>query len=48
MDKYIEVTGTNFVTEKQTGELQIKMRDDNWKLLIAALYNVLFYPDLCD
>ena len=47
-DKFIEVAGRNFVTEKQTEEVQIKTRDDNGKPLIAMLYNVHFAPDLCD
>ena len=29
--KYIEVTYGHFITSKQTGELQIKMRDNNEK-----------------
>ena len=32
MDKYIEVADKNFVTVKQTGEVKIKMRDDNINL----------------
>ena len=47
-DKYIEVEDGNFVTAKQTGKFQIKMRDDNGKPLIDTLYNVVFSPDLCD
>ena len=46
--KYIEVVDGNFVTEKQTGEVQIKMRDDNGKPFIAVVYNVLFDIDLCN
>ena len=45
--KYIEVADGNFVTAKQTGEVKIKMCDDNGKLFIATLYNVLLAPDLC-
>ena len=47
-DKYIEVAYGYFVTSKQTGEVQIKMRDDNGKPFIATLYNVLLALDLCD
>ena len=47
-DKYIEVVDGNFVTAKKTGEIQIKMFDNNGRPLIATLYNVLFAPDLCD
>ena len=37
MDKYIEVVYMHSVTAKQTGEVQIKMRDNNGKTLIARL-----------
>ena len=47
-DKYIEIADGNFITVKQTGEVQIKMRDDNGKPLFDMLYNVLFSSDLCD
>ena len=47
-DKYIEVADGNTVIVKQTGEVQIKMNDDNGKHLIATLYNVLFTPYLFD
>ena len=47
-DKYIEFSDGNFVTEKETGEVQIKMCDNNGKPSIATFYNVLFAPDLCD
>ena len=40
-DKYIEVADGNFVTAKQIGKFQIKMRDNNGKLFIDTLYNVL-------
>ena len=46
-DKYIDVADGNFVTAKQTGEVQIKINGDNGKPFIATLYNVLFAPDLC-
>ena len=47
-DKYIKVADGKFVTAKQTGEVQIKMRGDNGKPFIYMLYNVLLSPDLCD
>ena len=47
-DKYIEAEDGNFVTEKQTGQVQIKMSGNNRKLFISTLYNVLFAPDFCD
>ena len=47
-DKYIEVEDGHLVTAKQTGEVQIKMHNGNGKHFIATLYNILFYPDLCN
>ena len=47
-DKYIEVADGNFVTAKQTGEVQIKFYKDTGKHFIDMLYNVLFSPDLCN
>ena len=47
MYKYIEAADWYFATSKQTGEVQINIHDDNLKTFIAALYNVLFSPDLC-
>ena len=47
-DKYIEVADGNFVTAKQTGQVQIKMHGDNGKPFIVTSYNVLLVPDLCD
>ena len=44
-DKYIKVAYGHFVTAKQTGEVQIKVRNANGKSFIAALYNVLLAPD---
>ena len=43
-DKYIEVTYGNFSIAKQTGGVQIRMRDDNGKPFIATLYNDGFQP----
>ena len=48
MDKYIEVAYGNFVTAKQTGEVQIKICDDNRKPFISTLNNVLFASDFCE
>ena len=47
-DKYTEVADGNFVTAKQTGEVKIKMWDNNEKPFISTLYNVIFAPDLYD
>ena len=47
-NKYTKFLDGHFVTAKQTGEVQIKMSNDNGKTFIAALYNVLFAPDLCN
>ena len=48
IDKYIEVADGHFVTAKQTGLVQIKMCDNNGKLFIDTLYNIILSPDLCD
>ena len=45
-DKYIEVADGHLVTEKQTGEVQIKMRDNNGKPSVPKLYNVLLASNL--
>ena len=45
-DKYIAVADGLFVTEKQKGQVQIKICDDNRKYFIAELHNVLLAPDL--
>ena len=47
-DKYIGFADGNFITAKKTGEAQIKIHNDNGKLLIATLYNLLFTPDMCN
>ena len=47
-DKFIEVADRNHVTAKQKGLVRIQMCDDNRKTFVAALYNVLLSPDLCD
>ena len=46
-DKCIQVAGGNFVTEKQTGKVQIEMRYENGKSFISTFYNVILAPDLC-
>ena len=38
----------SFVTAKQTGEIEIKIRNDNGKPFIDKWYNILFVPYLCD
>ena len=47
-DKYIKVEDGHSVTERQTGEVQIKICDNNGKPFIDTLYTVLLAPDLCD
>ena len=48
MEKYIEVADGNFFTQKQTGGVQIKIRNGNGKYCTSILYNVLFTTYLCD
>ena len=40
-DKYIEIADRHHATEKQKGQVQIQMCDDNGKSFIATLHNVL-------
>ena len=47
-DKYIEVADVYHVTEKQKGQVQIKMCDNNGNPFIATLNNVLLAPYLCN
>ena len=47
-DEYIEVADGDFVTAKQTGEVQIEMCDKNGKPLIATLYNMILALEFCD
>ena len=47
-DKYIEVSDRHHVTEKQKGQVQIQMCDNNGNTFIATLYNVLLAPYLCE
>ena len=44
--KYIEFAYGHLVTEKQTGRVQVEMRDDNGKPLITTVYNLLLAPEL--
>ena len=46
--KHIEVANGHKVTEKQKGQVRIKMCDDYEDLFIATLHNVLLAPYLCD
>ena len=46
-EKYIEVAGGHFVTEKQKPESCIKMCDEKCKPFISNLYNVLLATYLC-
>ena len=41
-EKYIEVAYGNYVTEKQIGQVKIRILDDSSKVFIAMLYNILF------
>ena len=47
-DKYIKVEDGHSVTKRQTGEVQIKICDNNGKPFIDTIYSVLLAPDLCD
>ena len=47
-DKYIEVSYRHFFTEKQTGEVQMKIQDKSGKPFITTLYNLLFATDFCN
>ena len=47
-NKYIEVADRYHVMAKQKGQVRIQICDDNGKIFIAKLYNVLLAPDLCD
>ena len=46
--KYIEVADGHHVMEKQKGQVQIQLCDDNGMNFIATLYNVLLAPALCE
>ena len=47
-EKYIKVVDGIFFTAKQTGEVEIKMFDNNGKPIISTLYNVILAPDFCN
>ena len=47
-DKHIEDADGNHVTEKQKGQVRIKICDDTGNNFIATLHNVLLALDLCD
>ena len=47
-DKFIEVADGHHVTAKQKESVRIQIFDDNGKNFVAALYNVLLAPYLCD
>ena len=47
MDKHIEVVGGHKGMAKHTGQVRIKMWDNNGNTFIAILHNVLLAPDLC-
>ena len=46
-DEFIKVADGHYVTAKQKGSVRIQMCDDNRKIFVAALYNVLLAPYLC-
>ena len=46
MDKYVEVADGHHVREKQKGQVQIKVCDNNGDTLIAGFHNVLLAPDI--
>ena len=47
-DKYIEVSYGNFVTDKQTVQVQIKMCYYYGRPFTATVYNIILAPNLCD
>ena len=47
-DKCIEVADGHHVTEKQKGQVRIKMCDDNRKPFIATIHYILLAPDSSD
>ena len=48
MYKYIEVLDGHHVTEKQKGQVQIKMCDNNRDTFIATFHNVILVSDICN
>ena len=47
-EKHIEVVDKHNVTEKQKGQVRIKICNDNGDPFISMLHNILLAPDLCD
>ena len=47
-DKYIGVSNRHHVTEKQKGQVQIKMCYNNRDNFITTFHNVLLAPDICN
>ena len=47
-DKQIEVTDRHHVTERQKGQVRIKMCNNHENPFIATLHNVIFAPDKCN
>ena len=47
-DKYIEFAGVHYITAKQKGQVQIKMRGNNGNPFITTFHKVLFEMDLFD
>ena len=45
-DTYIEFIDGHLVTEKQIGEVQIKMSDNPGESFIPTLYHVILVPEL--
>ena len=43
MDKYIGVVDGNHIMEKQKGQVQIKICDDNGNIFIATLHNKILH-----
>ena len=47
-DKHVEFADRHHVTEKQKGQVRIKMCKNNRDTFIATLHNVLLPQDLCN
>ena len=47
-NKYVEVADGNNFTDKQKGQVQIKMCDNNRDTFIAIFHNILFAPEICN
>ena len=48
MDKPIQVMGGHHVTANQTGQVRIKMCDNNGDTVIVTYHNKLLSPDICN